>query len=158
MMPYKDSAVHRERASSYYYAHKEECSARMKRWYQQNKAKHNACSKNYYLANKDKMNAQGRIYNRLVGESYKIAAINMYSNGDACCAWCKQADIDVLCLDHINNNRAERRKQLGRELSGGNLYRLLCKQDYPIGFQVLCSNCNLKKEIEFRRAGGRNRC
>jgi hypothetical protein len=31
------------------------------------------------------------------------------------------------------------------------LYYWLCKHDYPAGFQVLCANCNLKKEMLRRR-------
>ncbi len=87
--------------------------------------------------------------------SAKEQCINMYSNGDACCAHCQNADIDVLCLDHIENNgQAHRRsitKHSGGASSGSLFYARLRTLGYPPGLQVLCANCNLKKEILRRR-------
>lgn len=92
---------------------------------------------------------RAKFYNRRytdeVKSTYKEACINMYSNGEACCAWCPQADIDVLCLDHINNDGAQWAKK-GLPRCGDALYRWLMKNDYPPGLQVLCANCNMKKE------------
>jgi hypothetical protein len=90
----------------------------------------------------------------------KEAAINMYSNGDAVCKWCGHGDLDVLCLDHVNNDgckertvRASRTGKLFMVSCGGDkLYNHLRKHDYPSGYQVLCANCNLKKEVLRRRA------
>lgn len=79
--------------------------------------------------------------------TYKEAAVNVYTNGNAACVWCGQADIDVLCLDHVNNDGANHR----RTRRTANIYRYVCMNDYPEGFQVLCFNCNIKKEFERRR-------
>lgn len=79
----------------------------------------------------------------------KEAAINIYSNGEACCSWCKQADIDMLCLDHINDDGATHRKKLGNNKYW--MYEWLMKHDYPDGLQVLCFNCNRKKQVEAYR-------
>lgn len=86
-------------------------------------------------------------------EQYKEAAINIYSNGDACCAICRNADIDVLCLDHIANNGSQHRAFLRSVFGGGatNIYRMVKKLDYPTGLQVLCYNCNMKKELTRKR-------
>lgn len=105
---------------------------------------------------------RNKFYNRRyldeVLSSLKECCINMYSNGEACCAWCPQADIDVLCLDHINDD-AQEWKGRGVPRGGKHLYFWLMKNDYPPGLQVLCSNCNIKKErmrhrriVEARRA------
>lgn len=91
-----------------------------------------------------------RRYNDEVSSRLKEACINMYSNGDACCAWCPQADIDVLCLDHISNDGKQWRKSGVK--AGKHLYQWLIKNDYPKGLQVLCANCNMKKEILRARA------
>ncbi len=91
-----------------------------------------------------------RRYNDEVTAQFKEACINMYSNGDACCAWCPQSDIDVLCLDHINNDGKQWRATGVR--SGKHLYKWLIDNDYPEGLQVLCANCNMKKEILRARA------
>lgn len=92
-------------------------------------------------------------YLREANERYKEAAINIYSNGDACCKQCKIADVDVLCLDHIRENGSEHRRYLKSVFgaSSTNIYRILARQDYPDGFQVLCYNCNIKKHREHRR-------
>lgn len=83
--------------------------------------------------------------------SAKENCINMYSNGDACCAWCPQADMDVLCLDHIDESKTkEMTKQLGHR-GGQFLYARLRVLQYPPGFQVLCANCNMKKEVLRRK-------
>lgn len=89
------------------------------------KASQKACSANYAL-------------------SVKTSAINMYSNGDASCKWCKQADMDMLCLDHIKNDGKNHRLVTGKK--GMYFYKYLRDHDYPIGLQVLCYNCNIKKE------------
>jgi len=83
--------------------------------------------------------------------SAKEHCINMYSNGEACCAWCPQSDIDVLCLDHIDEGQTKAFTEKYGHRGGKFLFAKLRQMDYPPGFQVLCSNCNLKKEILRRR-------
>lgn len=84
-------------------------------------------------------------------QALKEACINMYSNGDACCAWCPQADIDVLCLDHIENNGKAHRLAITGRCGTSDFYRKIQRMGYPPGLQVLCANCNLKKEMVRRR-------
>ena len=104
-----------------------------------------------------KANLAGRdrrlIYGRSYSESMKVSAINIYSNGDACCAICRIADMDVLCLDHIANDGKAHRELIKSEMKTLYGHYHWCKKnDYPAGFQVLCFNCNMKKEIERRRS------
>jgi hypothetical protein len=56
---------------------------------------------------------------------------------------CLISDLDMLCLDHVNNGGNKHRKEISR----ASLYRWLKRNDFPVGFQVLCANHNLKKEI-----------
>lgn len=79
-------------------------------------------------------------------QKVKMDVLNHYSNGNLCCAFCGASDLAVLCLDHINNDGAKRRK--GVQRGGVPLYYSLRKQSYPLGLQVLCYNCNAKKENE----------
>jgi len=83
-------------------------------------------------------------------ERLKVACFNMYSNGDACCAWCKNARLDVLTLDHIHNDGAKDRRENRKD--GIAHYIHLLKAGYPPGLQVLCYNCNIIKHREFVRA------
>jgi hypothetical protein len=67
------------------------------------------------------------------------------------CNHCGIADVDVLDIDHINNNGAKHRK---KGLYGYNLYRYLKKLGFPKDeYQLLCRNCNWKKELKRRREG-----
>lgn len=73
-----------------------------------------------------------------------------YSSGVPKCATCGEVDIDVLMLDHINDNGAYHRREIGGVNS---LYKALIKAGLPGGLQVLCANHNHKKEMEHRRNG-----
>jgi hypothetical protein len=66
------------------------------------------------------------------------------------CCWekCPVNDPDMLSLDHINNNGSADRKS---KPAGDNFYRFLEKEGYPEGFQTLCMNHQLKKEILRRK-------
>lgn len=123
-------------------------------WYTKNKDKVLAEKKQYYVVNREAMLEKKRLcYQRRrqsVSEQYfsdKEAAINVYTNGEATCRRCGQGDIDVLCLDHINDDGAEHRRSVGKSI-----YSWAQRNDYPPIFQVLCYNCNMKKEMLRRRA------
>ena len=69
-----------------------------------------------------------------------------------CCSpGCLISDMDILSLDHINDDGAEHRRQ-GILRGGFNFYKQLRKDGFPAGYQTLCFNCQLKKEILRRRA------
>lgn len=63
------------------------------------------------------------------------------------CALCGENDHIVLVLDHVNNDG-------NKESCGGHsLYRRLRKENWPRdGYQLLCANCNTRKEFFRRRA------
>lgn len=75
------------------------------------------------------------------------------------CCWrkCEVEALDLLSIDHIENDGAEHRKALGyREHSAQNstnFYRWLEQNSFPDGYQTLCYNHQWKKEILRRRAG-----
>ena len=76
----------------------------------------------------------------------KVEVFSHYSNSTPVCATCGETDILVLCLDHINGGGSKHRKILG-VVGGAAFYRKLRKDEYPTGYQVLCANCNLRKEM-----------
>lgn len=81
----------------------------------------------------------------------KTDVLTRYSpNGMLGCSWdsCTVTDVDMLTLDHIYNDGAEHRKTVG---GGAHTYRWVVKNDYPEGFQTLCANHQLKKEILRKR-------
>lgn len=77
-------------------------------------------------------------------------------NGECKCSWevCVVCDLDMLSLDHINNDGAEEKRN-GRG-SGRGLYTKLKKAGFPEGFQTLCQNHQWKKENVRRREQRRN--
>ena len=82
----------------------------------------------------------------------KSAVMSAYGkNGNARCCWdgCNVRDLDMLTLDHLENNGAEHRRVYTKTGRGGGslLYFTLQKQGFPAGYQTLCANHNLKKHI-----------
>ena len=61
------------------------------------------------------------------------------------CQCCGEKEIKFLAIDHINENGAMERKQLGANGGGCNFYALLKKRGFPKGYQTLCHNCNFAK-------------
>lgn len=128
------------------------CNAEQKqKWYGENPQYVTDCAasrREFYYKNRSSEQARSRkIMNEFKAE-LKNAVVNVLTNGEGTCRWCGQGDQDVLTIDHINNDGARHR----RELKSANIYRWLVQNDYPPGFQVLCFNCNVKKEVMRRRS------
>ena len=78
----------------------------------------------------------------------KIDVLAHYGKkGYPMCRWrgCSVDDIDMLTLDHIENNGAEHRNSGGP--GGSALYIRLHVRGYVDGYQTLCHNHQWKKEI-----------
>lgn len=58
------------------------------------------------------------------------------------CAICSENKIEYLTMDHINNDGAKHRKQIGTQI-----FPWLRKNNYPLDFQILCYNCNYGKQF-----------
>ena len=58
------------------------------------------------------------------------------------CFCCKLSDWKFLILDHIKNRSKDH-----KNFSGVSMAKKLKRDDYPLGIQVLCHNCNTGKEI-----------
>ena len=84
---------------------------------------------------------------------HRDKVIAYYSKGTNACASCGVADKRVLQIDHINNDGASHRKEMG-QLSP---IWWIVKNGYPDGFQILCANCNYLKEVEHRNSQFANR-
>ena len=68
-------------------------------------------------------------------------ALEAYGNKCACCGTTEET---FLAIDHIEDNGNVHRKEL-RASGNITIYQWLERNDYPEGFQVLCSNCNYAK-------------
>ena len=125
---------------SYYKQHREKILRNSKKYYQTHKEACKQRRRAYYLTHREKERAYRR------GLKYEI--FKHYSSGQVKCVICGETDIIILCLDHINNDGAEHRKIAG---VGTNFYCWLRAHNYPWGLQVLCYNCNARKEFEYQR-------
>lgn len=96
----------------------------------------------YREKNRELLRAKGKEY-RL---ELKQKVLDRYGNS---CAGCGFNDIRALQIDHINNNGAEERKALGgKNISGWRFYLYLVSNGLPDGYQTLCANCNMIKELK----------
>jgi hypothetical protein len=61
------------------------------------------------------------------------------------CNCCNETERMFLSIDHMDNNGAEERKS-GKYNGGGSaFYNWLRKNNFPVGYQVLCMNCQVGK-------------
>lgn len=122
-----------------------------RRYYEKNKVRLNQAKRAYHkkrYANKSaeikkKMSERRRVAKVMVLSHYSHAGIPK-------CVRCGFEDIRALCLDHTKNNGSEdRKKTMGKNVggSGSRFYFYLIKHGLPSGYQTLCANCNLIKEI-----------
>lgn len=82
----------------------------------------------------------------------KIQVLSHYgNNGVLGCRWpgCRETDLDVLTLDHIANDGY---KDRNGNKGASKLYARLIRERFPLGFQTLCANHQLKKELMRRRS------
>lgn len=74
----------------------------------------------------------------------KTRVFQVYSNGYMHCKLCKEDDIDILTIEHINGGGCKHTRNITTDL-----YTWLESNKYPSGFGVLCRNC--QRLERFRR-------
>lgn len=119
--------------------------ARKREWRLRNKDRIRLYNKRDREKNRERIRAKSQRWYRKWIIRRKVEAFEHY--GGIKCKRCGIKDIDVLTLDHINEDGAQHRKTFGRS----RLYTLLKQKGYPKGYQVLCSNCNIKKYRVYMR-------
>lgn len=81
---------------------------------------------------------------KLRHQALKLEVFEAY--GGAVCACCGERHMEFLSVDHVNNDGAKHRKEMGWKDGtgggGGNIYGYLKTRNFPSGFRVLCMNCN----------------
>jgi hypothetical protein len=102
--------------------------------YKKNPEKIKASVKKYYLANVEKVKIRQKLY----WQELRKKIIDFYSDHTNRCACCGESHFEFLTIDHINGGGAKHR----REIKSGVIYGWLLKNNFPVGFRVLCCNCN----------------
>lgn len=122
----------------YYVRNREQIREKAARYREANREKVCDYSRRRYHADAEAARERGRQRNR----KYKEAAFAGY--GGACCACCGESGLAFLTIDHVNGCTKEQRK---REGLGSQFYLWLKKNGYPAGYQVLCFNCNMGRQV-----------
>jgi hypothetical protein len=127
-----------------------------KLWYKNNKERSRAATKRYRAAHPDRVKAahkkrsktqRFKDIKRESRQRLKVEVLTHYSpNGVLGCCWsgCLIADVDMLTLDHINDDGNKQREAFGQDSS----YRQAKKRDFPSDLQTLCMNHQIKKKLE----------
>lgn len=112
-------------------------------------------NKEWTFANKAKVKStkyKWNLNNLLLRRAYtlksllklKMEVFRHYSKEIPECACCKETEMKFLAIDHINGGGGKERRET-KSKGGQKTYRLLRKNKYPTGYQVLCHNCNMAK-------------
>lgn len=137
---YESDPVYRQAAidavQNRYYSDHQESLARRRAWAKANPEKIQQQNRKQYLKNRKATIVRVKDAHR--GD--KILVLEAYGR---VCIGCGCADVDILQLDHINNDGGGR----DRELQGSRFYRWLVKHNFPAEpkLQVMCPSCHIKK-------------
>lgn len=99
------------------------------------------CGKNPLAAGRSKCKECLAEASKLSCSAHKSAKAEIIEAYGGRCSCCGEADPAFLSVDHVNNDGAEHRREIGR----GSLYWWLRRNNYPPGFQILCFSCNFAK-------------
>lgn len=73
-------------------------------------------------------------------KAYAMKDLVYEKYGGYVCKCCGESTKEFLTLDHVNNDGAKHRRELGKGVS--HLYRWIIKNNFPPIFEVMCYNCN----------------
>jgi hypothetical protein len=136
----------KEYQHEYYLDHRDKVLTRCREHDFRNRKKRAAYRKQYHFANLEKDREHTRQYELRL----KWEAIRHYSPTGVCVR-CGFGDIRALTIDHINGGGNDHR----RAVCHSHFYNWLKKNNYPLGFQVLCMNCQRIKMHENEEWGNR---
>lgn len=137
----KNKERHLKFCKKYYLEDKENHKKRSVKWQKDHPEAVKEMRKRTYLKNKEKANARSRAYTL----RRRIQVLEAYGGKSPKCKICKCKEVKLLHLDHIYNDGAKDRKEIGK--LGAGFYGWLIKNNYPNKdrFQILCKNCNWLK-------------
>jgi hypothetical protein len=121
----------------HYAANREEMVSKAREKRERNREKDRAAARAYYRRNREARIA----YNRKYGMKLKLDALAAYGVHCQCCGVCETS---FLTIDHIDGCSKEQRRTEGL---GRQFYLWLKKNDYPTGYQTLCFNCNMGRQV-----------
>ena len=140
-MPYRNREDEKAHSERYYREHKEHILAYKKHYYLEHKEE-----KDTYCREYDKRNHEAKKRRlRELNQAVRLEVLTHYGNGRCACIRCGESRLACLSIDHIQHVGAQRKVRRGEST-----VRWLKKNNYPIGYQTLCMNCQWVKRTENR--------
>lgn len=120
------------------------CAAKSQSWRENNRERANELARRHVANNPESHKASCQ-------KTIEKLRQEVFAEYGGKCQGCGIDDPDLLDIDHISNNGAAHRK-IG--IRGRSMKYLLKREGFPKdNYQLLCKNCNWKKEILRRRSG-----
>lgn len=136
-MPQKWKGGKKEAQKRYRESHREKRREYNKQWYLANLEREREKRRKYTNQHRQYIYQQSADWQKRARRKYKILAIKAYGG---ICACCNEAQIAFLEIHHPNGDgKADRQKFSGNSLT---FYQWLFKNNYPSGYEILCSNCH----------------
>ena len=82
---------------------------------------------------------------RTSARSTEAERLDLLAHYGGRCIWCGEARPEVLEFDHVEDDGARHRREVGGGRSNWGMYSWLRKHGYPPVVQVLCANCHRAK-------------
>jgi hypothetical protein len=121
---------------------KQKSRARYKKWYESNKEHARKCKREnmrkYRAENPEKYNAQSRAAKKRIKDA-------VFAKYGTACTRCGFKDVRALTLDHVLNNGAKERAEIGER----GVYKRAI-EGHESEYQILCMNCQFIKRVEAR--------
>lgn len=145
-MPYKDpqkrKEYNKEYQRNYYYvpdgyAQSEKCKEKRYEREEKNRGQITLKHNNWAKSHRPQCNKWARDCER----KRRMKVLIHYGDNPPKCACCGESTYEFLAIDHVNNNGAQHRRQIGRS----RFYSWLINNNFPEGYQILCHNCNCAK-------------
>lgn len=83
-----------------------------------------------------------RLKKKIKRQEIRQTIFNHYGQKCNCTCGCNTTNPRHLTLDHVENNGAEHRKEVGKSEF---FYRWVIRNNFPEDLQILCFNCNCAK-------------
>lgn len=112
-------------------------AAYKKRWRIKNLERFQASQKRWKENNPERYQAIQKKSARKRRKEIRAAVLEHYGGKCECC-W--ESQPEFLAIDHIDGGGAQHRKQVKMDMS-----YWLYKNNFPLGFRLLCHNCNQSK-------------
>ena len=122
--------------AKYYRTHKAKCKESSAQWYRDH-PEVKITQNNRRLMREPQLREIKKTLSRNYNRNIRLKVLSHYSGGTPSCACCGEIEIIFLCIDHINGGGNRQRRSITKSLS-----HWLYKQGYPVGYRILCWNCN----------------